>query len=444
MNAETDAVRAALRIPARYHAPSVWAATGLPAPAMPALDRDLVTDVVVIGAGFTGLNAAWELAQRGVACVVIDAAECGWGASGRNGGMAVLRYKKSWSALAARFGDAATLALYRWIFEAVDGLERNVQELGIDCQFQRYGHITAANGPRALAELERDRAWLASRANDRVPSVVDPAGARRLIGTDAYHGGYLDPRSAGIHPLNYARGFAKALCARGVPMYGETPATALQVEQGGVKVLTPNGTITAKQALVCTNAYTNVFTFAGDIGRRIVPVSTSVVTTGPLTPELRAAVLPQGQLVTDTRHLVNYFRSVPGDRLLFGGRGSLSGKESPEIYEGLIGHLYRTFPALRGLGIDHRWSGMVAVTLDDFPHLGAVGDRVFFALGYGGRGVALTNLLGKHLARYALGERTALGPMSEPAFRPIPMHGLRIPAMNVVASYYKLRDRLRL
>ncbi|MEP7207312.1 MAG: FAD-binding oxidoreductase [Casimicrobiaceae bacterium] len=444
MNAETEAARAALGVPVRPHAPSVWASSGMPAPAMPALDRDVDTDVAIIGAGFTGLNAAWELVQRGVPCVVIDATDAGWGASGRNGGMAVLRYKKSWSALAGRLGDAAALALYRWIHEAVDGLERNVQDLGIDCEFKRYGHITAANGPRALAELERDCAWLASRANDRVPKAMDALGARQLIGTDAYYGAYLDPRSAGIHPLNYARGFAKALLARGVPMYGETPASALRVEAGNVKVLTPNGTITAKHVLVCTNGYTDLFGFQQNIARRVVPVSTSVVTTGPLSPELRATILPQGHLVTDTRHLVNYFRSVPGNRLLFGGRGSLSGRESPEIYEGLIGHLHRTFPALRGTAIDHRWSGMVAVTMDDFPHLGAVGDRVFFALGYGGRGVALTNLLGKHIARYALGQRAALGPMSEPAFLPIPMHGLRIPAMNVVASYYKLRDRLRL
>ncbi|MEP7328739.1 MAG: FAD-binding oxidoreductase [Betaproteobacteria bacterium] len=411
---------------------------------MPPLDRDLVTDVAIIGAGFTGLNAAWELAQRGVPCVVIDASDAGWGASGRTGGMAVLRYKKSWSALARTLGDTAALELYRWILEAIDGLERNVQELGIDCQFKRYGHITAANGSRALAELERDCAWLASRANDRVPTVMDARGTGELLGTDAYHGAYLDPRSAGIHPLNYARGFAKALLGRGLPMYGETPAISLQVGTDNVKVVTPNGTITAKQVLVCTNGYTDLFEFQQNIARRIVPVSTSVVTTEPLSPELRATILPQGHLVTDTRHLVNYFRFVPGNRLLFGGRGSLSGRESPEIYDGLIGHLRRTFPTLRDTAIDHRWSGMVAVTMDDFPHLGAVGDRVFFALGYGGRGVALTTLLGKHIARYALGERSALGPMSEPAFRPIPMHGLRIPAMNVVASYYKLRDRLRL
>jgi glycine/D-amino acid oxidase-like deaminating enzyme len=412
-------------------------------PRLPKLDGDITTDIVIIGGGFTGLNAAWALAQRGVACTVLEANDASWGASGRNGGMAVLRYKKAWSTLAETFGDGPTRDLYALIHEAVDTLERNVSELGIECGFKRYGHITAANGPRAVAMLAADCRWLADRLGDRVPQLLDAEQAYALMGTRAYYGGYLDPRAAGIQPLDYGRGFAAALAERGVPIYCETPAQQIVVEPDHVVVTTPGGEVRARKVLVCSNAYTDLQDVAPSLATRIVAVSTSVVTTAPLPEAILRTVLPQEHLVTDTRHLVNYFRRAPGDRLLFGGRGSLTGKENPEVYDGLIAKLRATYPQLGDTPIDHRWSGKVAVTLDDFPHLGALGDRVLFALGYGGRGVALTNLLGRHLALHALGEWKNLGPMSEASFRPIPFHGLRIPAMNVVATYYKLRDKLR-
>jgi glycine/D-amino acid oxidase-like deaminating enzyme len=155
-----------------------------------------------------------------------------------------------------------------------------------------------------------------------------------------------------------------------------------------------------------------------------------------------ASILPKGQLVTDTRNLVNYFRKLPGNRVLFGGRGNISGFESPEIYHGLEQLLVDTFPVLAGLPIEHRWSGKVAVTMDDFPHVGRVGERIFYAIGCGGRGVALTNLLGKLMARMVKGENVDAGPMSSNRFAPIPFHALRLPAMQVMAGYYKLLDRL--
>lgn len=428
--------------PAALHPPSLWSAIARPAPAALPLDHDVTTDVVIIGAGFTGLGAAWELARRGISCVVVEASDVGWGASGRNGGMAVLRYKRFWSVLARQLGDEATLHLYKSMRDGLDTLESNITELGIDCDFQRCGHITAAHGRRAFAGLEDDCRWLAAVAGDTTPRMLHQAESTALTGASSYTGAYLDPRSAGIHPLNYSRGFAAALAARGVPIHSNSPALKLVVEQGRVTVTTPQAQVRAKQALVCTNAYTQSFAFGVDLDTRIVPVSAAVIATAPLSPEEMQKVLPQQHLVTDTRNLVNYFRRVPGDRLLFGGRGSLTGKEGARYYRHLVHCLHRTYPFLRDIGIDYRWSGKVAVTLDDMPHIGAIGDRVFYALGYGGRGVVLANLLGKHLARYAMGERPALGPMSDGRFSRIPFSGLRIPIMNTVAAYYKLRDHL--
>ncbi|MCW5604815.1 MAG: FAD-dependent oxidoreductase [Burkholderiales bacterium] len=424
------------------HPLSIWATTAHPAQAFPPLSGDLQTDVAVIGGGFTGLAAAHHLARAGVACAVLEAHDVGWGASGRNGGMAVLRYKTPWAKLARLRGEDVARRLHRLLLDAVDTLEATVQELQIDCGFARYGHITAANGRSAVAMLEADVQWLAT-AGDRTPRMLNAAETAELCGTGCYLGGYLDSRAAGIHPLDYTRGLAAGLARRGVPIFAGTAATVVREDGQGVSVVTAGGTVRAKQLVIGTNAYTELFRFGTDLDRRIVPVSTSVVTTAPLPEATLRGLLPQGHLVSDTRHLLNYFRIAPGNRLLFGGRGSLTGRESPEVYAGLERKLVETFPVLAGVAIDHRWSGKVAVTLDDFPHVGRLSPRISYAMGYGGRGVALTNLLGKLLAALARGEEIDAGPMSTGPFAPIPLHGLRIPAMKAVAGYYRLLDALK-
>jgi glycine/D-amino acid oxidase-like deaminating enzyme len=420
----------------------VWAATARPAPPLAALERDLQAEVVIAGAGFTGLAAAHHLARAGIACAVLEAHDVGWGASGRNGGMAVLRYKTPWAALARRHGEAVARRLHRLLLEAVDTLEQTVAERGIACGFARCGHITAANGRSALAMLREDLRWLAA-AGDRAPRLLDAHETAELCGTRDYLGGYLDPRAAGIHPLDYARGLAAALARQGVPIFVATPATGVCEDAGGVTVATAGGSVRARALVIATNAYTELFPLAPGLARRVVPVSTSVLATAPLPEPVLRRLLPQGHLVSDTRHLLNYYRVAPGGRLLYGGRGSLTGRESPQVYAGLEHRLAQTFPALEGAAIEHRWSGKVAVTLDDFPHIGRLSPRVCYAMGYGGRGVALANLLGKLLARLAAGETVDAGPMSTAPFAPIPLHALRVPAMKAIAGCYRVLDALK-
>jgi gamma-glutamylputrescine oxidase len=425
------------------HPNSLWLATANPAPEYPPLQGDYQTDVAIVGGGYTGLIAAHHLGRAGVSCAVLEANDVGWGASGRNGGMAVLRYKTSWAALARELGDERTRACHQLLLEAIDLLEGVVAEYAIDCGFSRCGHITAASGRRAVAMLQADVQWLSS-IGDRVPRMLGADETRELTGTGAYLDGYLDSRAGGIHPLNYVRGLAAGVAGKGVPIFVDTPVDALRDENDGIVLETPRGVVRAKQALVATNAYTELTRFGMDLGSRIVPVSTSIITTQPLPQSALDSILPQRHVVSDTRHLLNYFRIAAGDRLLYGGRGSLTGRESPEVYKGLERKLAETFPALPGVAIDHRWSGKVAVTLDDFPHVGRLSPRVAYAMGYGGRGVVLTSLLGRMLAQLAMGETLDAGPMGPAAFTRIPLQAIRIPAMKTVAGYYGLLDRLKL
>lgn len=425
------------------HPPSVWNATAAPAAALPTLEQDIQVDCAVIGGGFTGLNAARHLSKRGASCCVLEANDAGWGASGRNGGMAVLRYKYGWAELARQHGSEETLLLYRLVFDAVDSLEANVRELGLDGGFARYGHITAAYTPKHAQSLADDVQWLASCANDTTPRLLDKPAAAELIGSTLYSGGYLDPRAAGVHPLQYARELAAALAGASIPIYVNTPVSRVVTDAAGCVLHTPKGKVRAKTVIVASNAYTELFPLPQGLKQRLVPVTTSVVATRTLPDDLYNTLLPQNHLVTDTRYLVNYFRRVPGNRLLFGGRGSLTGKEKPGIYNNLVRGVYDLYPQLRSVGMEHQWSGKVAVTMDNFPHVGQHSDRVFYAYGYGGRGVALTHLLGKLVAEAALGASVNASAMSR-AMGAVPFHSYRLPFMNMVAFYYRLRDQLKL
>lgn len=424
------------------HPASFWNDSDTAPLDLPQLQEIKHVDCAIIGGGFTGLNAAWHLMKKGVDTCVLEANDAGWGASGRNGGMVVLRYKHGWSVLAKKLGNEAAILLYRLIHEAVDTLEQNVQELGINGGFSRCGHITAANTPAKALGLQQDIEWLKTYVADEGPQFISQDGMLKYLGTTAYSGGYLDMRAGGINPLQYAREFAQALTERGLSIFVNTPVEKIETRQKDCVLYTPSGMVIAKKVIIATNAYSDHPALTQSLHRSIIPVNTSVIVTKELPSDIYKQILPQGNLVTDTRHLVNYFRRVPGNRMLYGGRGSLIGTENENIYRGLMESLWRTFPILRESAIDYQWSGRVAVTLNDFPHVGQYSERVFFALGYGGRGVALSHLLGKLVADMAVGVPTQESVLYDP-LRPIPLHSCRLPMLNLVALYFRLRDLLK-
>jgi gamma-glutamylputrescine oxidase len=424
------------------HPTSYWLATGLPAPEAPALSGSIQTDVAIIGAGFTGLSAAWHLHKSGIDAVIVEAQDIGWGASGRNGGMLPPRYKKGFSTIAAKYGHEVTRRLHGLIHEAIDTVEGIVAEARIACDFKRTGQFTAAISRDHLATLKADRDWMVQGAGDRTARILDRSEAMEEVGGGAHVGGWLDPRGAGIHPLNYTRGLAAALMAHGVRIYTGSPVATLVEDDSGIRLETARGSVRARHVLIATNAYTDQTGFAPDqLDRRIIAVNASVVTTAPLSDNVAATVIPGRRMIADTKNLMNWYRIQPDNRLIFGGRGDLTGRrDDPGAYATIERQLAETFPQIGKPKIEYRWSGKVAVTMDDFPHIGRLSPKISFALGYGGRGVALSNLLGKYLAKMALGEDVDLGPMSRSAFRSIPFHAFRIYGMQIVASWYRYQD----
>ncbi|MCC6532750.1 MAG: FAD-dependent oxidoreductase [Burkholderiales bacterium] len=424
----------------RYSAvPSFWAATANPHPDLPALSGDIDTDVAIVGGGFTGLTTAHYLQRSGIECVVLEANDAGWGASGRNGGMAVLRYKSGWTSLADQLGLDTAQHMFRVLHDAIDSLESTIAHYGIDCGFSRCGHLTAAHGPKPLAALAADVRWLEREMGYEGASVLSGDATRRAIGTDEYVGAYLERRSGGIHPLNYARGLAAGVAAN-TRVFVSTPVTGYRREAPGFVLDTPSGRVRAKRIVVATNAYTGLFPLPNDLARRIVPVPSNLIATEPLSSSVAQSLLAAGHVVTDSRRVNLYFRMSPDRRMVFGSRGHLSGSNEPWAFEGIEAAMHRVFPALRESRIDYRWNGKVGFSLDFFPHFGQAEPGLYYGIGYSGRGVVLTHMAGKVLAAMLRGDAVDAGPLTRKPFRPIPLHSLHPLGIRLYTAYYRLLD----
>lgn len=429
--------------PVEAGAPSYWTATAGDFPPWSAYPGAGEWDTAIIGAGFTGLSAAWHLRQQGRTCAVLDARQPGWGASGRNGGMVVPRMKATFPELERRFGVDGALELYRAVHGAVNTLEAMVREAGIDCGFARSGHLTPFDRGLNQERFEADIRWLEDRAGDAAPRVLTAGEAGLRLGTDYYAGAYFEPRGGGIHPLKYCIGLARALTMRGVPVFGGSPVLSWRRSGGALKVATPGGELRCRTLILATNGYSDMAGAGRRLKRRIVPVVSSIVATGPLPRDVLQTILPGGELATDAKRLTNYYRTTPDGRLLFGGRGGAGAGSPARVYDRLMRDAAAIYPQLGDARAQYRWSGRVAVTLDGLPRIGTLEPGVHYAMGYNGRGVAFATYLGRMLAEAACG-----GPMKPVAlaslpFPRIPFHSLRMPAKQAVMLFYGLLDRLR-
>ena len=420
-------------------AASLWAATAAPAEPTGPLADTLRADVAIVGGGFTGLSAALHLALAGVQVALVEAHAPGWGASGRNGGQVIPGWKDDPEILAARHGAELGGRMAALGNGAADLVYDLIARHGIACDARRDGWMHALHAPsvRPLAE-RRARAWQAIGAPVRL---LDAAETNALLGTGLYAGGYLDPRGGGLNPLGYARGLLRAALRHGARVFAPAAATDLVRGQGGWVVEAPPGRIVARHVLLATGAY------SGDLlprlRRSVLPVQSIQVATEVLPEAIRRGITPGGHVVSDTRRLLLYFRLDAAGRLVFGGRGALSGERpAPARLRGVVAAMHQTFPATRAVPIAHAWAGLVDLTQDRRLHVHRLADGLTAVVGLNGRGVAQATAIGRALAEAIAADAFAALPLPVVPLRPVPLHALRLPAMALVAAGYGLRDRL--
>jgi glycine/D-amino acid oxidase-like deaminating enzyme len=397
-------------------------------------------DVVVVGGGFTGLSAALTLAKKGAQVVLLEADRVGAAASGRNGGHVNNGFAQDYASMCARLGTERANLLYRSFDAGVDTVERIVNEEGIDCDFQRVGKLKLAAKPEHYDKLARSQELLA-REVDPDTHMVSKAALHEELGSEAYYGGLVFAKSAGMHMGKFVQGLASAAARNGVRIHEHTPMTSLRRAQQGHEVGTPGGCVQARQVLLATG--TSAVGPLSWFRRRIVPVGAYLIVTEPLPLDVLDRILPRRRNATNTRNLVNFFRITPDNRLLFGGRarfaapGPESDRKSGEI---LRRDMIATFPYLSNVRIDYCWGGLVDMTRDRLPRAGER-DGVYYAMGYSGHGTQMSTYMGTVMADIINGgqDRNPWKGFDWPA---IPGHFGKPWFLPAVGAYYRLMDVL--
>ena len=398
-------------------------------------------DVVIVGAGYTGLAAARQLARAGASVLVVEREQIGWGASSRNGGQVLTGMKLEPAALIAKFGEAKARTLFDIASASIDRLEAIVAEESIDCEYERSGHIQAAWKPSHFKAFREEQTLLARVFHHQVHLV--PRDEQRCeIGSDRYHGLLVDERSGAINPAQYVRGLAAAAIRRGVSIATGVGVAAVQRQPGGWRVQTTGGEVQARDVLFATNGYTNGASPA--LQRRFVPIGSYIIATEPLDESQAVALLPKRRMAFDSKNFLYYFRTTTDRRLLFGGRAEF-GRTSPDTTRRAAAILRRgmtsIFPGLAAVRIDYAWGGNVAFTRDQMPRAGRL-DDVYYAGGYCGHGVAMATYLGEQIARRIAGEPID-HPLFDDRFAAIPLYTGNPWFLPLVGAYYRVRDWLQ-
>ena len=364
-------------------------------------------DIAIIGAGFTGVSAALEAARHGASVVVLDARTVGWGASGRNGGMATTGLAIGLRKAIKRYGSDRAVEMFREYNRAIDTIEDLVKEHSIDCDFERSGKLTLAMSHSQFEGMRKTQQVLADLADYDV-TVLPKSDIHQEIGSDFYAGGMVDPLGAGVHVGKFVHGLAAASIRAGATICENAGVTAIQPGPGGKHTLqTTRGQITADRVLVATSGYTGPLT--PWLQRRTIPVGSFIVVTEPLSTELAQRVLPHRRQAADTKMLTYYFRLTPDNRLLFGGRARFalsspdSDLKSAKILEEAVASV---FPYLASVGIDYTWGGLVDLSMDRMVHAGER-NGIHYSLGYSGHGVQMATYMGQQMARRMLGHSSS-------------------------------------
>ncbi|HEV2159114.1 FAD-binding oxidoreductase [Bradyrhizobium sp.] len=421
---------------------SLWAATAEPAREFPVLSGEQQADVVIIGAGYTGLSAAHHIAKDGASPVVLEANRPGWGASGRNGGVITAKLRLSFREIDSAHGRAMAKRMYEIAHESTDMVEELVSEFGItSANLTRTGQVKAAHNETTLKAAIDEANWMTREMGSAEVRILDKHGVREETGSDIFVGGVLNPGSGGIHPLNYLRGLADGVARRGVPIFQESPVIKLRRDKDGIIAETPRGTVRAKQAIIATNSYSDLTEATAHMQRMLIPFRSAMVATEQLPRNLAGKLMPTGRTYTETKRMMRWFRMVD-NRVIFGGRGAFGKQDSQAAFDALRKAMVGIFPDLADVPLAYKWSGLVAMTLDSVPHIGRIDDRTLVSLGYNGAGVAMSSLMGRYLAAFVRGETPDVGLLDVGRMKAIPFYPLREPAVRMVAGWYQFLDAI--
>src|SRR5947199_5847934 len=419
---------------------SLWHAVTPPGANLPPLVGDARADVVVIGAGYTGLSSALHLREAGVDVAIVEAMEPGWGASGRNNGQVIPTLSRpDPDDIIAKHGAAGErfVGLLR---DSASMLFEIARRYGIEAEQEQTGWVQPVHSPGRIKIAERRvRQW--SKFGAAV-ELLSREQVRHMLGSEAWFGGFWNRSGGHINPLALSRGLARAVLDAGAKIYARSPALNFERRNGRWLVKTVNGEISGRALVVATNAYSGEFSksLAPEIAHEVMPVLSWQMATQPLSDNVRKTIIPGRQAMSDTHGELYFARYDARNRLVTGGAVIGPGNKAERIKITVAGRLKRLWPEIGDVRFDHVWNGYVGMTTDFLPRIHRLGRDAYAWAGCNGRAIALSIALGDELSKAVRGQRESdlALPFTEPA--PIVAHALLRLLAPLMLLLYRRRD----
>jgi len=395
-------------------------------------------DVVIIGAGYTGLSAARTLAQSNSDVVVLERNTIGWGASSRNAGITGCGMKVGAQTIFERYGQEYGNTFWQLSLDALGLIKELVNQEGIACDWQQKGDLGVAYKASHYDNLRDKVEWHEKHLGHHL-QLISPADIQAEIGSNVYFGGVIDGHGAGLHPAKLVYGLAQNAQHYGARLFENSGVQQIEKNKSGYLLHTSRGLIRAENVVIATNGYTD--RLVSGLKSKIFPVGSYSIVTEPLPGDLQNKISPNGRVFWDSKWFLNYFRLTPDGRMLWGGRNNLStdldlGKSARILQSQMV----RAFPDLSGIPVTHTWTGQLGLTFDLLPHIGQI-DGIYYAFGYGGHGLHTALYAGREVAFLLTGHKTS-SPLQEIPHQTYFFYRDKPWFLPLAAYYYRIKDWL--
>lgn len=406
------------------------------------LENNIEVDICIVGGGLTGISSALYLAKKGYSVVICEARLLGWGASGRNGGQLGNGMRKDQFTIEKKLGFEDANELWNLGLESVQTALDLIKEYNIDCNIQQ-GVMSAGCFKNDIENFEFEKNHLEKKYHYSKLELIDQNSIKSEINSDIYFSGLVNKGSYHINPLKFLVSLANQLKSLNVKIFENTPITKIENKKDHIVVYSNTKQIKSHKVVVGCNGYLDKL--LGGIRNKFMPINNYIVATESLGEKRARNIIKNNYAICDTRFILDYYRFTEDWRLLFGAGETYTAAFMHKSKEFVRNRMIKVFPMLINTKVDFSWGGTLAITANRLPHFGELyNNKLIFAHGYSGHGLALSILAGKLISEKISGVSERFDLFSKVKHLFIPGGNLlRRPIYSSAILYYKFRDTLR-